>query len=371
MYRTLNVGLMAGAALLLLTVQPAVAQDEHITQAVDHAQQAANHGGMGHAEILVQHANMALTHANMAPGDNPYTVAAIASLTDGVTHGNMDHAPIATGMVNTAVTSLQAAVHVDQALDHAMQAVTHGGMGHASVLVTHAGAYNLWFTLAVPPYESLEDTIAEMANRTGAEVYRLMPTIRFFKIGVNFDMVKNEGAADSYYSPDGYNQSDPESWNKAAPVTDFEIEVIRELQEDLPLEQRPFEAMTVRLGIDHDTLFATAQSFQERGIMRRYSAVLHHRRAGFKSNAMVVWKVPEERSVEVGNIMASSPWVTHCYERPTFPDWRYTHFTMIHATSKEKCEEVAADISEQTAIDDYMLLYSTREYKKTRVRYFV
>ena len=105
--------------------------------------------------------------------------------------------------------------------------------------------------------------------------------------------------------------------------------------------------------------------------MRRYSAVLHHRRAGFKSNAMVVWKVPEERSVEVGNIMASSPWVTHCYERPTFPDWKYTHFTMIHATSKEKCEEVAADISEQTAIDDYMLLYSTREYKKTRVRYFV
>ena len=244
----------------------------------------------------------------------------------------------------------------------------HPGVSHN---YARDGAYNLWFTLAVPPYESLEDTIAEMANRTGAEVYRLMPTIRFFKIGVNFDMVKNEGAADSYYSPDGYNQSDPESWNKAAPVTDFEIEVIRELQEDLPLEQRPFEAMTVRLGIDHDTLFATAQSFQERGIMRRYSAVLHHRRAGFKSNAMVVWKVPEERSVEVGNIMASSPWVTHCYERPTFPDWRYTHFTMIHATSKEKCEEVATDISEQTAIDDYMLLYSTREYKKTRVRYFV
>ena len=254
-------------------------------------------------------------------------------------------------------------------LDAAARVINeHPGVSHN---YARDGSYNLWFTLAVPPYESLEDTIEEMANRTEAETYRLMPTIRFFKIGVNFDMVKNEGAADEYYSPDGYNQSDPESWNKAVPVTDFEIEVIRELQEDLPLEQRPFEAMTVRLGTDHDTLFATAASFQERGIMRRYSAVLHHRRAGFKSNAMVVWKVPEERSVEVGNIMASSPWVTHCYERPTFPDWKYTHFTMIHATSKEKCEEVATDISEQTAIDDYMLLYSTREYKKTRVRYFV
>ena len=254
-------------------------------------------------------------------------------------------------------------------LDAAAQVINeHPGVSHN---YARDGAYNLWFTLAVPPYESLEDTIEEMANRTGAETYRLMPTIRFFKIGVNFDMVKNESAADEYYSPDGYNQSGGESWKQAAPVTDFEIEVIRELQEDLPLVRRPFEAMAERLGIDHDALFAAAESFQQRGIMRRFSAVLHHRRAGFKSNAMVVWKVPEERSVEVGNIMASSPWVTHCYERPTFPDWKYTHFTMIHATSQDKCEEVAADISEQTAIDDYMLLYSTREYKKTRVRYFV
>ena len=104
--------------------------------------------------------------------------------------------------------------------------------------------------------------------------------------------------------------------------------------------------------------------------MRRFSAVLHHRRAGFKSNAMVVWKVPEERSEEVGNIMAQSRWVTHCYQRPTFPEWEYTHFSMIHATSQEACEQVAAEISEATGIDDYRLLYSTREYKKSRVRYF-
>ena len=198
-----------------------------------------------------------------------------------------------------------------------------------------------------------------------------MPTIRFFKIGVNFDMIKEEGAADEYYSPDGYNKSDHQEWNRVEPVTDFEIDVIRELQEDLPLEPRPFAPMAERLGISEQEMFRIADSFRERGVMRRYSAVLHHRRAGFKSNAMVVWKVPSQRSEEVGNIMARSQWVTHCYERPTFPDWDYTHFTMIHATSQEKCIEVAIEISEATDITDYMLLYSTREYKKTRVRYFV
>ena len=245
----------------------------------------------------------------------------------------------------------------------------HPGVSHN---YARNGYFNLWFTLAVPPNESLEQTIEDMARRTQAEDYRIMPTIRFFKIGVNFDMVKEKGAAYDYYSPDGYNSSKADDeWKRVEPVTGFEIEAIKELQEDISLKSRPFDGMARRLGISTKELFGIAKSLQERGIMRRYSAVLHHRRAGFSANAMVVWQVPPERSEEVGKIMASSPWVTHCYERPTFPDWPYTHFTMIHATSKEQCEEVASDISTETGITDYQTLYSTREYKKTRVRYFV
>ncbi len=244
----------------------------------------------------------------------------------------------------------------------------HPGVSHN---YARNGHFNLWFTLAVPPYESLEDTVVEMVERARAESFRLMPTIKFFKIGVNFDMIKQEGASTQYYSPDGYNRTDVENWNKAESVTDFEIAVIRELQEDVPLIPKPFTPMAERLGIPLQVLFEATESFQQRGLMRRFSAVLHHRRAGFRSNAMVVWKVPSERAVEVGNIMAQSKWVTHCYERPTFPDWQYTHFTMIHATSQEQCEVVAREISEATSISEYQLLYSTREYKKTRVRYFV
>jgi DNA-binding Lrp family transcriptional regulator len=245
----------------------------------------------------------------------------------------------------------------------------HPGVSHN---YARNGHFNLWFTLAVPPNESLDDTVRGMAERTGAEAYRLMPTIRFFKIGVNFDMLSEEGAAHNY-SPDGYaaNGAPGAGWNTPQPVSAFDIQVIRELQEDLPLEHHPFAPMAGRLGITQQELFRLADDFQKRAIMRRYSAVLHHRKAGFKANAMAVWRVPEERAVEVGNTMAKSRWVTHCYQRPTFPDWKYTHFTMIHATSKEQCEEVAKDISHATGIDDYLLLYSTREYKKTRVRYFV
>jgi DNA-binding Lrp family transcriptional regulator len=266
-------------------------------------------------------------------------------------------------------TTLVAARYPSERLDEAAKVINkHPGVSHN---YARNGYFNLWFTLAVAPSESLEGTIEEMTRQTDAESVRVMPTIRFFKIGVNFDMMKEVGAAHDYYSPDGYSTPNGNEWNKVEPFTDFEVQAIRELQEDLALIPQPFNSMSKRLGIPPQKLFDMAASLKERGLMRRFSAVLHHRRAGFKANAMAVWNVPLERSEEVGRIMASSPWVTHCYERPTFPDWPYTHFSMIHCTSKKQCVHVAEDLSTATGIADYQLLYSTREYKKTRVRYFV
>ena len=238
-----------------------------------------------------------------------------------------------------------------------------------------------WFTLAVPPEHDLATIAGYMARKTGALEQRLMPTKRFFKIGVNFDMVKKKGSSFNF-SPDNINAEKSggetaadkefaETWNQAIPVTDFEKEAIRQMQEDLALVPLPFDNLAKNLSISTEDLFTMVKDFQDRRIMRRYSAVLHHRRSGFRANAMIVWKVPEERSEEVGLTMAAHNAVTHCYERPTFPDWPYTHFTMVHATTPEGCEEINTEISEATGITERLVLYSTREYKKTRVRYFV
>ena len=260
----------------------------------------------------------------------------------------------------------------------AMEINRHPGVSHN--YAREGSYYNLWFTLAVPPEHDLEATANHMGRKTGALESRIMPTIRFFKIGVNFDMVNQRGSSYNY-SPDGLdpaggsargsNTEAADSWNKPQTVSEWEKEAIRQMQEDLPLVSRPFDPIAERLGITTAELFELAVNFQERRIMRRYSAVLHHRRSGFRSNAMIVWKVPPERSEEVGMIMAGHKAVTHCYERPTFPDWPYTHFTMVHATTPEGCEEYSQEIAEATGISDRLALYSTREYKKTRVRYFV
>ena len=265
----------------------------------------------------------------------------------------------------------------------ALEINKHPGVSHN--YAREGSYYNLWFTLAVPPDHDLEATAQYMSRKTGALEQRIMPTKRFFKIGVNFDMVKKKGSSFNF-SPDnvkandstnadgnagGFDKDAADSWNTVVPITEAEKDAIRAMQEDLALIPRPYDDIAQGLGMSTSELFALAKDFQDRRIMRRYSAVLHHRRSGFKANAMIVWQVSEERSEEVGIIMAGHQAVTHCYERPTFPDWPYTHFTMVHATTPEGCEEINNEISEATGITERLTLYSTREYKKTRVRYFV
>jgi len=104
--------------------------------------------------------------------------------------------------------------------------------------------------------------------------------------------------------------------------------------------------------------------------MRRFAAILRHRDAGFTANGMIVWKVPEEAVNKVGYKLAEFPQVSHCYRRPTYPDWEFNIFSMIHARSIEAAEKIAKEISHIIEIYDYKILFSSREFKKERVKYF-
>ncbi len=68
--------------------------------------------------------------------------------------------------------------------------------------------------------------------------------------------------------------------------------------------------------------------------------------------------------------MASFSNVSHCYQRPTYADWPYSVFSMVHGRSEEECEDVLAAISKAIGVTEYISLYSTREYKKTRLLFY-
>ncbi len=246
----------------------------------------------------------------------------------------------------------------------------------AGVLNEHPGvshhykrnhAFNLWFTLAVPPATSLERTVEVLHRLAGAESTRILETLRLFKIGVKLDMTGSEDI--TAQSDDGYGDRHRPAAGPSG-IGPREIAFIRELQKDLPVQPEPFRAWASELGVPVEALLEQAARLQAQGYMRRLAAVLHHREAGFRANAMGVWKVPPDRVNELGPRFAGFNAVSHCYQRPVYPDWPYNIFTMIHGRNAAECQSVIEAIAAATGITDHAVLYSTKEYKKTRVPYF-
>ncbi|MFM7225613.1 MAG: AsnC family transcriptional regulator [Actinomycetota bacterium] len=231
--------------------------------------------------------------------------------------------------------------------------------------------YNLWYTLAVPPGTSLDDHLDVLHHGSGATVTRKLPTITLYKIGVKLDMT-GATAADARAEVLEHERPERKEVMPAPDLTDLEVATIRAVQRDLPTTARPFADLASTIGPDvtEDDVLATLTSFTERKLMRRFAAVMNHRTAGFKANAMGVWAVPEDRLGEIGPRMAGFAAVSHCYRRPTYEDWPYSVFTMIHGRSARDCEATVEAIRTDTGIDEHYLLWSVKEYKKVRLEYF-
>jgi len=252
-------------------------------------------------------------------------------------------------------------------VDDAAEVISrHPGVSH-NYKRNHA--YNLWYTIAVPPGESLDDHIDVLHRASGALVTRKLPTLKLYKIGVKLDMT-GQTAADARAEVQEHERPERKEHMEAPELSALEVAAIRVVQEDLPLVDRPFAAEAEIIGTDEATLLDLLRSFKERKLMRRFAAVMNHRSAGYKANAMGVWAVPDDGLEEMGPRMAGFAFVSHCYRRPTYEDWPYSVFTMVHGHNARDCEETIAAIRDETGVEDYALLWSVKEYKKTRVRYF-
>jgi DNA-binding Lrp family transcriptional regulator len=242
---------------------------------------------------------------------------------------------------------------------------SHPGVSH-NYLRNHE--FNMWFTLAVEEDSKLglQGTLDVLQELTGAESVRQLPTLKLFKIRMDLEMT---GGTEQLSAPTG-EAVEPMELDKQ-PFDDFDVAVVRATQGDLPVVPEPYAPAAARLGIGQDALLAHLEGMRERGLLRRVAAILYHRRAGFSANGMGVWKVPEERILEIGPRMAAFRGISHCYQRPTYEDWPYQIFTMAHGRSKEECDAILDAIeTEIGCIEDRATLYSSTEFKKVRLLYF-
>jgi siroheme decarboxylase len=262
-------------------------------------------------------------------------------------------------------SSMLVAAKVDPENPHRAAKIinSHPGVSH-NYLRNHD--FNLWFTIATEPDSKLglEGTLDVLRELTGAESVRQLPTLKLFKIRMDLEMVGDTEALAAAADATEPLEPDP------IELSELDVAVIRALQGDMPVIPEPYAPAAAELGIDQGALLDHLESMRERRALRRVAAILFHRRAGFSANGMGVWKVPEDRIMDYAPRMASFRGISHCYQRPTYPDWPYSVFTMAHGRSKEECDAILDSIAEDTGIEDRRTLYSSTEFKKIRLLYF-
>jgi siroheme decarboxylase len=241
---------------------------------------------------------------------------------------------------------------------------SHPGVSH-NYLRNHE--FNMWFTIAVEEGSrlGLQGTLDVLQELTGAESIRQLPTLKLFKIRMDLDM---EGGTDALAK--AVQVVEPIDLGKQ-PYDDTDVAVVRATQGDLPVVSEPYADAAREIGMPVAQLLEHLNGMAERRLLRRVAAILFHRRAGFSANGMGVWRVPDDKIAEYGPRMAAFRGISHCYERPTYEDWRYQIFTMAHGRSKEECDAILDAIqAEMPDIQERATLYSSTEFKKVRLLYF-
>lgn len=223
--------------------------------------------------------------------------------------------------------------------------------------------FNLWFTLAFPEETDIEPEIERLSHQMKAEAAFSLPARRLFKLRTHFG--NNKGTNESV--------TEDTVGTKYSPVrlSVMDRRIINELQQDLPQTAHPFADMSARADMSESEFLARCRSLLMRGVMRRFGAAINHRKAGYLANGMTCWEAPPEKLDVAAGMLTAQSAVSHCYERETNPLWKYNLFAMIHGHAREECVAIADMVSAQTGLADYTILFSTKEIKKTRIRYQV
>ena len=152
-------------------------------------------------------------------------------------------------------------------------------------------------------------------------------------------------------------------------MDEIDSKILLETNKGLPLTPEPFNEIAAQLGITPQEVIARIVKLRESGVIRRFGASIKPNDLGLSANAIVAWKVPENRVQEVGSYLSQLSEVTHCYERMIVAGkWEYNLYTVMHAKQRESVEQLVKNLSEATAVQDYQILFSTRDLKRTCTR---
>ena len=214
--------------------------------------------------------------------------------------------------------------------------------------VTAGSDYKLWTTVKVPKGFSLHRHCELLAQKTGAEHFRLMPAKGIFTLGVGHVRRKKIEPGSKAEEP-----------AKMVPVqivdlTESEWNVLLALKREFTPEEirpTPWAARAAEAGVSLEEFCRVAEELNSRKVIGRFSTFLEHVKPSkggvrvTRFNALFHWAVPPGREVESGGEVGRHHILTHCYWREGGPEFNNVNIMAVaHGTDKQRLLEHKAAI---------------------------
>jgi DNA-binding Lrp family transcriptional regulator len=134
-------------------------------------------------------------------------------------------------------------------------------------------------------------------------------------------------------------------------MDELDCRILKALQNDFPLSERPYEILAHKLQIPCDQLWNRIQRLIAEGVIRRIGASLDSRKLGFCSTLAAV-SSKADLVEQAAKIIGQFPEVTHSYLRnDKFNIW----FTII-AIDEERIEYILEQIRTSLSLENSQVL---------------
>lgn len=144
-------------------------------------------------------------------------------------------------------------------------------------------------------------------------------------------------------------------------------QLITAIGKGLPLVPDPYAELGRQVGMTEPEVIQALTRLSEAGLIKRMGIVVRHHELGYRSNAMVVWDIPDDQVAEVGRRFSSFDFVTLCYQRPRrLPEWPYNLFCMVHGRARDRVLEQVEQLAEALGLENVSreVLFSARRFKQ-------
>ena len=217
---------------------------------------------------------------------------------------------------------------------------------------TQGSVYRLWTTLKVPQGFSMRRHCELLAERIGAQAFRIMPAKRLFALGVGH--VRRRGMEPGSRSEELGEVLD----TNIVDLSPLEWRVLAALKRELDADEvrsEPWRARAEEAGVTYDEFLRVARGLSDRRVIGRFSTFLEHVKPSVtgeratRYNALFHWRVPKGREIEAGREVGRHHILTHAYWREGGAEFADVNIMAVaHGTEK------ATVLAHKAAIDRHL-----------------